>query len=145
MKEVTLRSLEKANKILENVKELDRLIIQLERLAMILSNKKSSVKITLTVDDLEKEIKEPVIDEDGSMIIRGTDNLLKYLREQHERMMFRTVYGSCSTPPIIKHDESLTQTITDTAGLGILGVLLGEYQSQRTQYLNQLQKLGFKI
>lgn len=147
MKEVTLTSLEKANKILVKIKELDQDIIQLEGLAMILSNKKSSVKLTLEVTDLEKEDKKKkVLDEDGSINIRTLGEGLMESFRQHQ-LSHLQMYGNqvSSCYGFKQEGHKLNKTITDTAGLGILGVILGEYREERNQLLKQIQNLGIKI
>jgi Lhr-like helicase len=49
-----LKELEKAQRLYARIKELDAEIISIERLALLASTKKTSIKLSLTIEDLEK-------------------------------------------------------------------------------------------
>jgi uncharacterized protein YydD (DUF2326 family) len=71
-----LKELEKAQRLYARIKELDAEIISIERLALLASTKKTSIKLSLTIEDLEKvkDSEKTIIDCDGSLSL-GHDSL----------------------------------------------------------------------
>jgi hypothetical protein len=132
---MNITKLEKASKLVERMKEVDQEVIALEKLADQIANKRSEIKLTLNVVDLEKKEKgeEVQFDEDGS-IVKPNSN-------PYGIVLF---FGGGQTKPEEKKEngEKFKQDISDTAALNIIGVLLLEKQEIRKAIFKQLEKLG---
>lgn len=140
-----LTQLEKAQKLYARVKELDGEIIEVEKLAQLISSKKTSIKLSLKVNDLEKvnDSDKVTLDEDGS---------LKYGSEASSMasrmfgLWMPSPFGSCTD--IAKKDAPDSQfksEISDSVCLGILGVLLASKMEARELAIKALNKIGVQI
>ena len=65
---MNIKTLEKASKIIEQIKKLDAEIIELDKYAMKLINSNSEINLTLSFDKENNESDKVNFDEDGSLI-----------------------------------------------------------------------------
>ena len=142
---MNINKLEKATKILEQIKVIDAEIIEIDKLAIIILNNETNIQLALNVENLTKakEAKEKVsFDEDGSMSIlrsamdeyRNTFlplNMLKYSGVDYAKPKFR--------------DRNFSQPLSDKLTLQILGVLLCEKNAIKDGLIKKLVGFGFSI
>jgi hypothetical protein len=138
-----LTQLVKATKLHERIVELDKEITGLEKVALMIANGKTEIKLSLKVIDLSKtpESEKVTLDEDGFMH-RGpksplnTGGLFSYI-----------TFGSCATPKEEKkqYDAEIKELIPDNVALQVLGVVLAGKMEARELAIKQLKKLGILI
>jgi hypothetical protein len=133
-----LKELEKAQRLYARIKELDAEIISIERLALLASTKKTSIKLSLTIEDLEKvkDSEKTIIDCDGSLSL-GHDSL----------GVFKFFMPSFPGTPkkAQEHDGSLESDLTDSVCLGVLDVLLQSKIEARELAIKSLNRMGVKV
>lgn len=139
-----LPQLKKAQKLFERIQELDKEIIEIEKSADLIANKKTDIKLTLKVNDQEEKVKDSekvTLDEDGSLSF-GTGGYMDHMR--------RALYGFSMLPPpscnpkkecTIKQDYILS----DTVAIQVLGVILAEKLEARKLAIKALNKIGVEI
>lgn len=136
-----LTQLEKAQKLYDRVKELDGEIIEIEKLAQLIADKKTEIKLTLKINDLEEKDKEKskvAFDEDGSLI-HGA-----YARSLMASMFTIRLQG-CDPEKEKKYTDKFDCDISDRITLQVLGVLLADKLEARTLAIKALNKLGIDI
>jgi hypothetical protein len=143
---VTLGNLAKLAKIHKELKKLDSEIIALEKMAMLLANNKTEVSFTLSVIDLDvKDCNKAHTNENGDLMMpdymQATRNMLANMYGVHPDNV--RMHGDPRVKP--KNKIGLKETIDDTTGLSILGVILGHKQSTRSALLYTLKQLGIEV
>ena len=138
-----ISKLEKASKILDEIKKLDSSIIHLERVADILVNHETETDFTLSVKNLnpiaKEDSKQNVLDEEGNLIIDHNSSI--------SELTIRSLFFGHIHKGKEKDDnkENIAETIPTDVSLAMLGVLLQYYKSKRERLINKIQKLGFNI
>jgi hypothetical protein len=128
-----LIQLERANKVLGEIKELDEQIIKIEKMAIeMTSEEERDVSITMSFDKPKEP--EAKIDEDGY------DGFMGFRFMIAESPFRRYGYDEKKT---LK--ESMFVQFDNSECLQILGMMLMCKQQRRQRLLNQLQKLGFAV
>lgn len=133
-----LKELEKAQKLYARIKELDAEIIGVEKLANLVSSKKTSIKLSLIIEDLEKikDTDKVIIDGDGSLSI-GMDFTGMF------RFFQPSVLGN---PKAVKDNNNAFESdLTDTVCMGVLGVILQSKIEARALAIKALNRIGVKI
>lgn len=132
---ITIKKLEQAAKIMEQIKALDDEIIQIDKIAMGAANDNISIVLTMSITNL-LEVKESIPD---SII------------DPYKAMMDRMSVGLFYTPsyfskPVEENKADVfANTISNNAALGVLGVLLFEKRTQRDELIKKLQNIGVSI
>lgn len=132
---MNLLQLDKAQKLYSRIKELESEISEIEKTAQTVANKKTKIKISLTVNDLEgPKKKEKVLDEDGSLISGAN----------------RSPWSFMFTPALLPAKKGCLgdtheAVIPDSVALQILGVLLAEKIEARRLALLALKKIGIEV
>lgn len=140
-----LNKLEKAGKLLAEIKKLDADIIEIEKIAMMAANGEAETFFELKVVDIKKQFEEPTkiqLDEDGSLPSTSYSLLSDMMRKYSSPFpwMERT---EDKKPP--KNEMNISNQLSERATMLILGVLLEEKQSKRLRYINKLKNLGVAI
>jgi hypothetical protein len=138
-----LTQLEKAKKLHGRLLELDVEILEMEKVAELIANKKTEIKISLKVDDVEtveKEKNKVRIDADDSLDFGQSD----FRKSMYS--MWMPFGGSCSDKPK-KKEWTLKQdyTVPDNVALQVLGVLMAEKMHARELAIKALNKLGVTV
>lgn len=134
------KKLEKATRILAQIKELDQSIIQIDRIALIIANGGGNSSFTLSVQEHKKAEDDKVkFDEDGSLT-QGIDSYTSMIRK------YVMWYDPVSQPADnhTSNTHNLNMALSENATLQILGVLLGEKHRQRDLLMGELARLGVK-
>jgi len=141
---MNLKKLQKATKILEEVKLLDAQIIELDRFAMLVVSGDTKCSFALTIENAPKEEVEKVgFDEDGSLKMGGAES---YIEQMMKRYSYQPLlWGSSPTPSAATNTQTLNHKLEESGALSILGILLGEKQVRRDKLLNQLKDFGFNL
>lgn len=132
-----IKQLERAKNLYEDILQLDKELIELEKYANELVNEKSECKITLEFNKV-KEKSKVKFDEDGSIVFENDNN-------SNYRGMFSLVWGGTSITKneepkdTIKIEHNLVLTIK------LISVLMDEKQQKRRIFIERLSKLGIKI
>lgn len=138
---MNLKQLDKATRILSEIKELDNQIISIEKHAMLIANGNVALDLKLFILDLEKQAKEQNkvgFTEDGSL---SYDAELRNLMKGY----FMPSFGILGSKPEEKKKECETtfmSELSESAALQILGILLYEKQTKRQSLLAKLNKIG---
>jgi hypothetical protein len=134
-----LTQLEKAQKLYDRVKELDKEIMEIEKTAELIATKKTEIKLSLKVSDLEpkKHEKEPILDADGSLINNKGSQVSPW----------RLIYGTLAPKPEQEKEyaSKIANTIPDNLALQLLGVLLADKSEARNLAIKALNKIGIDI
>lgn len=133
---------EKAQKLYLRVKELDGEIIEIEKAAELVANKKTEIKISLKVNDMEQKASEKnkvEIDEDGSLRL-GSDHTVFVSSIFGFRMS-----GCSSDKPKKEYTLRQDHLISDTVAIQVLGVLLAEKLEARKLAIKSLNKIGIEL
>ncbi|HZW66383.1 MAG TPA: hypothetical protein VFF23_11875 [Hanamia sp.] len=137
------KKLERATKIYEQLKQLDKEIIEIDRFAMLVANGEIKSSFELKIDDIgkKKEDSDKVgFDEDGSLIKGTSDSLYEQMRRSFYMPILS--FGCDTGKETDKNVHLLKNELSENATMSILGVLLQEKQFKRTNLLTQLQRLG---
>jgi hypothetical protein len=127
------KKLDKAAKLHERIKQLDKEIIDIERLALMVATKKTELKFSLKVNDLEKtEVPKKTTCSDELVI------------------SFQGMFGGLYSPPtkkkdVKKYDHKFSEIVSDTLALQLLGVVIEDKKHIRELALKQIKKLGVTI
>lgn len=132
---MNLKKLEKAVKILERVKHIDKEIIELDKFAVLVANGEVKTSLAMSVEKKDAdEVPNSVSDS---------------LDQMHEQLTSIFSYGfhrgmtEPSKPRRNKH--SISADLTETITLNVLAVLLADKYDKRTALLNQIKSLGIEI
>lgn len=119
-----IKNLESATRSLQAIKDLDKDILSLEKLAVEMSNGKYEVNLKLTLQDKEKKevYKEPM-EEGFQWSFLGIDR------------------NRTPKEPENSHSEDLD----DYLSINIIAFLIKDKQKQRDTLINELQILGLAI
>jgi hypothetical protein len=135
---MNITKLEKASKLIERMKEVDQEVIALENLADQIANKRSEIKLTLNVVDLEKKEKGEGVqfDENWSIVKLNNYGISPF------GLSWMPAGLMPSTNTAESKGEKFKQDISDTAALNIIGVLMFEKLEIRKAIFKQLEKIG---
>ena len=124
-----INKLAKAAKLLENLKQFDAEILEIERYAMEIANEECVVTLQLSVENKDKEAPSEEFRLPNPMEIYSF-LIPRYVAvDQHK-----------STK-----SKSLAHNITETETLMVLGVLLQIKQHKRKNIIHQLQSMNVDI
>lgn len=144
-RELNISQIERIQKIYERIVSLDKSINDLEKLAALVSEKRTEINVSLSVKDTEaakKEATKVKFDDDGSIIKSGetTGGMFASFAERY--MM---VYNPTSEKTDENsHTLSISWPIPDKTAFRLMGMLMQEKKQEREHLLNQLQSYGFK-
>jgi hypothetical protein len=134
-----LSRFEKAQKVYEQVKQLDKEIIEIEKIAGMVANGRNEIKLSIKLNDLEKQKDSDKVkfDDDGSLVMPGQNN-----NNSFSFLVF-------SSPPRKEEERKYTtrldDQLTDEATLQVLGVLIMNKNEKRQALIIALQKIGLEI
>jgi len=142
---MNIKQIEKANKILLDIKILDSEIIELEKFAMLIADGEVTIDFSLNVHDLKKkrEQEEKIsFDEDGSLI--------SALEKMRNRLSYYSPFAmgglvEYQNADSKSHVKNLTNILNENEGLQVLGVLLGIKQQKRQRLIESLNKIGVNL
>jgi hypothetical protein len=135
--ELKLGSIEKIKLSYDRLKALDAEIIELEKAAILIAEKKTEIEFTLNVNDPEETEKAKcTFDEDGSL---ANPNGLT--------TSWVSIFDSYtpSRTEKKKFTHSIKNTLTERGAFLILGALMQEKNAERKLLLSKLEKYGFNI
>lgn len=134
-----IKDLEKATKVLDQIKILDSEIIEIDKLALLIADGSNVITIELKVQTLD-EAKKEVLDSDGSLIDHNRTRSHEFFGGilGHYRSICEPI-----KPPAPLH--LLRKELNESSALHILGLLLREKQFIRISLIEKIKKLGFKI
>jgi hypothetical protein len=135
------KKLEKANKIYQEIKALDKEIIEIENNAMLIANGDVKLSLTLNINDLTKKAEaesKVAFDEDGSLIINSSTSLRSLIYNP----FFSLDGGSATEEKKEDNKHKYSSDIKENEALQILGILLYVRQTKRQQLINRLNKMG---
>lgn len=145
---VKLKTIDKAYKIYESIKQIDSEIIEIDRIAMLVANGCSKSHFELRVEDLQKaeQEKENVrFDEDGSLMMGFNGLRTPSIWEQITAGYRTGGHFGCESVNLNKHDRKLKWNLSEHTALKVLAVLLSDKKEQRDNLLIQLERLGISI
>lgn len=143
---IKLSNLDKINKAYEMVKKLDKETIQLDKMALTLATKKCKLSLTMVVTDLETNKEEKIMfDEDGDIV--PPDYIEAQRRMVAHHFGVHTSMIQVMNREEIKNKSKLTlkESVEETTGLSLLGIVLGYKQRQRKELLKQLKAMGIDV
>jgi hypothetical protein len=143
---MTIKQIETASRIAQEIKIIDGEIIQIEKHAMLIANGEVEINLNLKIKDLTKKQEEDnkvKFDEDRS-IITGTWGGMRSALDHYRPygMRLGVDFGTGCGPTTPTNETSFQQDIKENAALQILGVLLYVAQSKREQLIKKLEKIG---
>lgn len=143
-----VNKLHNAVKILDQIKKLDSEIIEIEKIAQTVANGNSLNVFNLQIQDSSAKIGtgKNILDSDGSLR-SGFENPMEAYRKMFgggtmgiwERM------SSMEEPKKPQFTHELTNEISESTVLGILGILLFDKQEHRNRLINNLKRKGFQL
>jgi hypothetical protein len=134
-----LSEVEKLKDAYDRVRKLDGEILSIEKLALMVSEKRTEIKMSVTVDDLDEKAKGRVrFDEDGS--IMGESSPMRWSLTQ------MLAYASPTTPDpeASKTTTSIQFVIPDSLALRLLGELYASKDAERKEILKYFREIGVK-
>jgi hypothetical protein len=143
MKEITLDSLEKIKKIGERLKILDSEILNINKTAQLIAEKKSEIRLlinTVDIDATKKEKSKAQFDEDGSL--RQSENNHNPLRFYPS---FSMTYSTPSEQPTVEVSLKIEESIDEKTCFCILGFILNAKKEERQKLLAVLASYGVRI
>lgn len=138
-----LEQLERATIIYNDIKELDKEIIAIDRIAMLVANGEIKSTLELKIEDIEKQNDDSQkisIDEDGSIVRNDYDIVGRMLY----KLAIPNFKKGCAEPKN-ENEHILKNSLSENSTLQILGILLGEKQYKRKILLDRLHKIGVQI
>lgn len=136
---MTASQFAKAQKLFDRLKELDAEILECEKYADMIANKKMEIKLSLKMNDLEaaeKEKHKVCFDGDGSLM------------SNYHRAYMSGLFG-IMTPAANEKEKKYTDKydsqIPDRVALKVLGVLLADKLEARELAIKALGKMGINI
>jgi hypothetical protein len=133
-----LKNLKKATKFLDKIENIDKQIVEIEKIALSILNDKTKIQFDLKVENISKgkELEQP----------KESSNPFKDLEE---RMMMAIQIPTWA----LNHQESkknkntfsISDDINDKLALQILGIVLSEKNSERKCLIKELHALGFSV
>ena len=131
-----LSEVEKLKEAYERIRVLDGEIVEIEKMAMFVSEKRTKIALTLSVEDTEK--KQPVqFDEDGSLMSSDGSNTWGL-----GRMFARNPFSTNDAKSSI--DIMLSFNLSDTIALRLLGELYASKDAERKEILKFFREIGVK-
>lgn len=125
--------------LLQEVKEVNDYLHRLQEMAKRIVEGCTTVELNLT--GFETKTEKVTINEEGDMVKPGTGGsffLVHFFKAHRLSPMSDT---SEATHNVLR----INHTITDTAALKILAILLDEKKKRKTQLHKELERLGVKI
>jgi hypothetical protein len=138
---MNINKLQRATEILASVKLLDEQILEIGKIANALASNNHEVHLNLKCKNLDKSGKDKVsFDKDGSLVYGDCSS-------DHSTRSPFTVFFTMGEPqkPKPKFDHEFNMTLSDSNGLGLLGVLVEVKQMERDALLKRLAKLGVEL
>lgn len=130
---MNINKIEKLNKIIIKIKELDTQIIEIDKFAMLVANGETKSSFELRIEDLEnKENVSP--NEDGYGGIEKYAAGLAFHIPSYITSKIRNI--SVSDENVLKNDLSVNSV------LSILGILLFDKQEKRKNLIKKLEGYG---
>jgi hypothetical protein len=140
------KQLIKCNKALRQVEQLDSEIINIEKIAMLVSDGKFESSFELKIRDLsrkDKEKQESLFDKDRSL---KSGNIPYEISLPLSFFCMGLPYQQKTQEQEgKKFDFILNPALSESLILRILGLMLTELQQERETLLNELQKHGIKV
>ena len=128
---------EKATIAFERIKQLDKQIIEIEKLAMLLADGSTKQSVSISIEDLSESEKGNILDKDGSLI--GSESISGI-------SLWKVPYGSVlSIKEDNQNEHKLAEPTSEKVMLQILGVLLHEKINERNYLIKQLEKMDIVL
>jgi len=141
---MNVKDLEKASKLMEQIKALDAEIIKVEKFAVQLANHNHKAEIIFKAENLDDQAKQKVcFDEDGSLMTPGAEHRSRF-------DMFSSMINGGPRHYSFRCDQSVGTTVlnaqvTETDMLQMLGLLLHIRQEQRRDLIGELKRMGLVL
>ena len=140
---MNIKTLEKASKIIEQIKKLDAEIIELDKYAMKLINSNSEINLTLSFDKENNESDKVNFDEDGSLINMPRMEYISPFFMTHNPLF--GAGGFCGEPKKQNDTETLNRKLSESATLKIIGIILIELNDKRNDLISKVNKIGIQL
>ena len=145
METINLTKLEKAVKILEQIKVLDKEISEIDRYAMMIANGEVTAKCELKFAKPNEKPNEKPKENDTNI-----NNILaeRYGNNYTPFSLFRDIMRFANDLPTeTKKEETLLlkYDLTDKLTLSVLAVFLSDKQTERQKLINKIKSLGINI
>lgn len=128
---------EKATIAFERIKQLDKQIIEIEKLAMLLADGSTKQSVSISIEDLSESEKGNILDKDESLI--GSESISGI-------SLWKVPYGSVlSIKEDNQNEHKLAEPTSEKVMLQILGVLLHEKINERNYLIKQLEKMDIVL
>lgn len=124
---MNIKTLQKAKQQLDRLQDLDKEIINIERLAMKLKDGKDNITLSLGCDKPQEPIKVP----DETQFYTIPSFPFSYLRSNRK----------CE----VNSKDTSSFEITDVMALQVLGVIVAHKENERMSIINQLNTLGVEV
>jgi hypothetical protein len=146
---MNLKKLEKATKILEQIKKLDAEILELDRFAIKVANRDTDCNVSISLVDKSPEVKrEHIFGEYGFLKPEYTGEQEKPKESSMYDIMHSLRMGWFGQQASIKHvvvTDCLQHKLSDKETLQILGILLGNKHDARALLIKALNQMGVEI
>ena len=139
-----LKKLNKASKIFDRIKELDKEIIELDKLAIVAINDKTEIKLNLTIENITKKENDEnkvSFDEDGSLVFGRSVGRISGLYGFWEQRM-NELSSEIKQP---KNTTELKNKLNSRDFLLVIKVLLESKNEERNSLFKQLSDLGVRF
>lgn len=130
-----IKKLDIAQKFYSEIKELDKQIIEIDKIARLTVNGNNKLNLIYSCEDFTGKEKINVLDSDNSLINPGNPSIYFSSIFDHKPIFL------APNPNICK----LNYEMSESLGLEILAVLIRQKQERRKVLLASLQNLGFKL
>jgi len=141
-----LKNIEAANKLFEQLKNVDAAIHAINKLAKKVVNTETTSLLKLTVIDERKkneEASKASFDEDGSLIGPQEEMLRRHLTQSFS-LNFGGFFGGFAKGSQDKPAEEISHDLTEGETMALLQMLLHIKNKTRKAIIEQLKTLGFR-
>ena len=141
---MNIKQLEKATKLIEQIKEHDENIMRLEKMAIELSNG-ASANISMSVELKKEDIKKPVLDSDGSLCSDDDSetDFDKYMNARLPQSILGSFAYGGTTSSKPSNKILYEDTLSDSDSLMVINVIVFRKKQQRQRLINQVEKMKF--
>ncbi len=129
---MNINKLEKANNILNKIKELDAKILEIDKIAMLIANGETKSFLNLSVQDIDKALV-------------NKDKINYGINHVHPVFsgLFESINNISHSTPLFEGVETTYETdLSENLSMQILGIILHNNQAKKIHFIEQLKKLG---
>ena len=138
---MTLSEIEKATKILETVKKLDKEIINIEKMARTLSENIYDVDFSLSFTPIEINKKVEVLDSEG-FLKKGVSDSADAVRYSFVSIFESAINNMKGAIENSSNKQSISEKIDESIALKLIAVILRDKQSKRDNLIVELRLIG---